>query len=252
MTPAFNVWMPSPDSGTSTSTVVSAVAATSSSVWPTPTVSTRIRSNPNASSTSATSSVVVARPPCALRIRMESVSLDPGVFIRSMATRGAQGGLATTTEEVADVLEAFGFDRILIETVGVGQTELDVAATAETTVLVLVPESGDGIQTLKAGVMEIADVYVINKSDRPGADKLRQEVEVMLGIRRGNAFRHVAPHHTARPRAGKDGGGRGRAATTPSGSRRFSRLWRRAARESPSSPLPWTATTPILRRAVGW
>jgi len=129
------------------------------------------------------------------RIRMESVSLDPGVFIRSMATRGAQGGLATTTEEVADVLEAFGFERILIETVGVGQTELDVAATAETTVLVLVPESGDGIQTLKAGVMEIAEVYVINKSDRPGADKLKQEVEVMLGIRRGNAFAHVRPHH---------------------------------------------------------
>jgi len=129
------------------------------------------------------------------RIRMESVSLDPGVFIRSMATRGAQGGLATTTEEVADVLEAFGFDRILIETVGVGQTELDVAATAETTVLVLVPESGDGIQTLKAGVMEIADLYVINKSDRPGGDKLKQEVEVMLGIRRGNAFAHVRPHH---------------------------------------------------------
>jgi LAO/AO transport system kinase len=129
------------------------------------------------------------------RIRMESVSLDPGVFIRSMATRGAQGGLATTTEEVADVLEAFGFDRILIETVGVGQTELDVAATAETTVLVLVPESGDGIQTLKAGVMEIAELYVINKSDRPGADQLKQEVEVMLDIRRGNAFAHVPAHH---------------------------------------------------------
>ena len=144
------------------------------------------------------------------RIRMESVSLDPGVFIRSMATRGAQGGLATTTEEVADVLEAFGFDRILIETVGVGQTELDVAATAETTVLVLVPESGDGIQTLKAGVMEIAELYVINKSDRPGADKLKQEVEVMLGIRRGNAFRHVQAHHgrpdgrTVRRPAGAD------------------------------------------------
>ncbi len=129
------------------------------------------------------------------RIRMESVSLDPGVFIRSMATRGAQGGLATTTEEVADVLEAFGFERILIETVGVGQTELDVAATAETTVLVLVPESGDSIQTLKAGVMEIAELYVINKSDRPGADKLKQEVEVMLGIRRGNAFAQARPHH---------------------------------------------------------
>jgi LAO/AO transport system kinase len=129
------------------------------------------------------------------RIRMESVSLDPNVFIRSMATRGAHGGLATTTEEVADLLEAFGFQRIIIETVGVGQTELDIARTAETTVLVLVPESGDGIQTLKAGVMEIADLYVVNKSDRMGADKLRQEVEVMLGIRRGNAFRHVTPHH---------------------------------------------------------
>ncbi len=129
------------------------------------------------------------------RIRLESVSLDAGVFIRSMATRGSQGGLATTTEEVADVLDAFGFDRILIETVGVGQTELDIAGTAETTVLVLVPESGDGIQALKAGVMEIAQVYVINKSDRPGADKLKQEVEAMLGIRRGNAFAHVPPHH---------------------------------------------------------
>ncbi|HYL20438.1 MAG TPA: methylmalonyl Co-A mutase-associated GTPase MeaB [Gemmatimonadales bacterium] len=129
------------------------------------------------------------------RIRMESVSLDPHVFIRSMATRGAHGGLATTTEEVTDLLEAFGFQRIIVETVGVGQTELDIARTAETTVLVLVPESGDGIQTLKAGVMEIADLYVVNKSDRAGADKLRQEVEVMLGIRRGNAFRHVAPHH---------------------------------------------------------
>jgi GTPase len=138
------------------------------------------------------------------RIRMESASLDPNVFIRSMATRGAHGGLATTTEEVADLLEAFGFARIIVETVGVGQTELDIARSAETTVLVLVPESGDGIQTLKAGVMEIADVYVVNKSDRPGADKLRGEVEVMLGIRRGNAFRHVAPHHrpdrrTSRP-----------------------------------------------------
>ena len=143
------------------------------------------------------------------RIRMESVSTDPGVFIRSMATRGSLGGLAVTTEEVADLLDAFGFDRILIETVGVGQTELDIARTAESTVLVLVPESGDGIQTLKAGVMEIADVYVMNKSDRPGADKLRQEIEVMLGIRRGNAFRHMSAHH------GKTSGegGRGRAKT---------------------------------------
>ncbi len=139
------------------------------------------------------------------RIRMESVSLDPGVFIRSMATRGALGGLATTTEEVADVLDAYGFDRILVETVGVGQTELDVARTAQSTILVLVPESGDGIQTLKAGVMEIADVYVINKSDRPGADRLRQEIEVTLGLRRGNAFRNIRPHHAPQPRPGTPG-----------------------------------------------
>lgn len=129
------------------------------------------------------------------RIRMETASTDPGVFIRSMATRGSIGGLATTTEEVCDVLEAFGFERILIETVGVGQTELDVARSAETTVLILVPESGDGIQTLKAGVMEVADVYVINKADRPGAEKMQREIEIMLGIRRGNAYRHVGAHH---------------------------------------------------------
>jgi LAO/AO transport system kinase len=145
------------------------------------------------------------------RIRMESASLDPEVFIRSMATRGAHGGLATTTEEVTDLLEAFGFARILVETVGVGQTELDIARSADTTVLVLVPESGDGIQTLKAGVMEIADVYVVNKGDRPGAEKLRQEVEAMLGIRRGQAFRHIAPHHGSRGRSGGAAGGVGRA-----------------------------------------
>jgi GTPase len=131
------------------------------------------------------------------RIRMEAVSTDPDVFIRSMATRGSHGGLATTTAEVADVLEAFGFDRVILETVGVGQTELDIARTADSTALVLVPESGDGIQALKAGVMEIADVFVVNKSDRPGADRLKQEIEVMLGIRRGNAYRHVGGHHKA-------------------------------------------------------
>jgi LAO/AO transport system kinase len=129
------------------------------------------------------------------RIRMESVALDPGVFIRSMATRGSLGGLATTTREVCDVLDAGGFDRILIETVGVGQSELDVARTADSTVLVLVPESGDGIQTLKSGVMEIGDVFVVNKADRPGADRMRQEIEITLGIRSGRALRHVRPHH---------------------------------------------------------
>ena len=161
------------------------------------------------------------------RIRMESVSLDPGVFIRSMATRGSLGGLATTTEEVCDVLDAFGFDRILIETVGVGQTELDVARTAETTVLVLVPEAGDAIQTLKAGVMEIADIFVINKADRPGAERLQRDVEVMLGIRRGNAFRHVGAHHAPRPAADRAHG----QTTAP---RRV-----HAPPDAPAAPAPW-------------
>jgi LAO/AO transport system kinase len=96
---------------------------------------------------------------------------------------------------VAVVLDAFGFERIIIETVGVGQSELAIAGSADTTALMLVPESGDGVQVLKAGVMEIADLYLVNKADRPGADRLVQEVDIMLGIRRGSAFRHVGQHH---------------------------------------------------------
>jgi LAO/AO transport system kinase len=129
------------------------------------------------------------------RVRMESVALDPGVFIRSMATRGSLGGLAAATREVADVLDAFGFDRLLIETVGVGQSELDVARTADSTMLILVPESGDSIQTLKAGVMEVADIFVVNKADRPGADRLRNDVELMLGLRKGVSFGNMPAHH---------------------------------------------------------
>ena len=129
------------------------------------------------------------------RIRMESVALDPGVFIRSMATRGSLGGLAAATREVADVLDAFGIERILIETVGVGQSELDIARTADSSVVVLVPESGDSIQTLKAGLMEIADIFVVNKADRPGSDRLRHELELMLGLRGGNTLKNVPAHH---------------------------------------------------------
>jgi LAO/AO transport system kinase len=143
------------------------------------------------------------------RIRMESVALDQGVYIRSMATRGSLGGLATTTREVCDLFDAAGFDRILVETVGVGQSELDVARMADSTVLVLVPESGDGIQTLKSGVMEVADIFVVNKADRVGAEKLRQEIEVTLGIRRGNAFRNMPAHHGIRA-DGRTGGLAGR------------------------------------------
>jgi LAO/AO transport system kinase len=129
------------------------------------------------------------------RIRMESVAMDRGVYIRSMATRGSLGGLATTTREVCDVLDAGGFQRILIETVGVGQSELAVTGMADSTVLLLVPESGDAIQTLKSGVMEAADLYVVNKADRPGADQLAREIEVTLGIRMGTAFRGMKVHH---------------------------------------------------------
>jgi len=129
------------------------------------------------------------------RIRMESVALDPGVFIRSMATRGSLGGLAAATREVADVYDAFGIEVILIETVGVGQSELDIARTADSSIVVLVPESGDSIQTLKAGLMEIADLYVVNKADRPGADRLRNELELMLGLRAGASMRDMPAHH---------------------------------------------------------
>jgi LAO/AO transport system kinase len=129
------------------------------------------------------------------RIRMEEVALDPGVYIRSLATRGSLGGLSAATRETCDVLDAFGVDRILIETVGVGQSELDVARTADTSLVVLVPESGDSIQTLKAGVMEIADVFTVNKADRPGADRLRNEIEIMLGMRAGATMRNVPAHH---------------------------------------------------------
>ena len=129
------------------------------------------------------------------RIRMEDVALDPGVYIRSLATRGSLGGLSAATREACDVLDAFGIDRILIETVGVGQSELDVARTADTSLVVLVPESGDSIQTLKAGLMEIADIFTVNKADRPGADRLRNELEIMLGMRTGATMKNVPAHH---------------------------------------------------------
>lgn len=119
------------------------------------------------------------------RIRMNDLATDPGIFIRSMASRGSLGGLATTTTEVLDVMEAFGFPKLLVETVGVGQTELEIAGTADTVVVVLVPESGDGIQAMKAGLMEIADVFVVNKADRPGADRLVKEIQTAIHFRSG-------------------------------------------------------------------
>jgi LAO/AO transport system kinase len=129
------------------------------------------------------------------RVRMESVALDPGVFIRSMATRGSLGGIAATTRELCDVMDAFGKDRILIETVGVGQSELEIARTADQSVVILVPESGDSIQTMKAGLMEIADLFVVNKADRSGADRVKHDLEIMLGLRGGLALGDEAAHH---------------------------------------------------------
>jgi LAO/AO transport system kinase len=117
------------------------------------------------------------------RVRMNDVEMDDGVFIRSMASRGSLGGLSKKTREAADVLDAAGFDILLFETVGVGQSELDVAGAADTTVVVLVPESGDGIQAMKAGLMEIADFFVLNKADRPGAEQAVMSIKMILGFR---------------------------------------------------------------------
>ncbi len=123
------------------------------------------------------------------RIRMQSLSTDEGVYIRSMATRGHLGGLAPAAHDVVTVLEAAGCQVVLIETVGVGQDEVEVARLADVTLLLLVPGMGDDVQTFKAGVMEIADVFVINKADRPGADRVEQEITAMLSVTpRANAW----------------------------------------------------------------
>ncbi len=173
------------------------------------------------------------------RIRMEEVALDPGVFIRSMATRGSLGGLASATRDVCDVLDAFGMDVILIETVGVGQSELDVARTADTTLVVLVPESGDSIQTLKAGVMEIADIFTVNKADRPGADRLRNDLELMLGLRPGATGGHeAAGHHGVDLRS---------LAPEEKEALRDAMNPARAARKAASSEEPDRWTPPVLR-----
>jgi len=114
------------------------------------------------------------------RIRMTDLSTDAGVFIRSMATRGSLGGLSQRAQEAADLLDAFGYDIVLLETVGVGQSELDIVEAADSTIVVLVPESGDSIQAMKAGLMEIADIFVLNKADRQGADRFLLELQSII------------------------------------------------------------------------
>jgi LAO/AO transport system kinase len=116
------------------------------------------------------------------RIRMQQHYLDAGVFIRSMATRGSHGGLPQSAKGVIKLLDASGKDLILVETVGVGQTELDIVEAADTTVVILVPEAGDSIQAMKAGLMEIADIFVVNKADREGAERMLTELRLLMHL----------------------------------------------------------------------
>jgi LAO/AO transport system kinase len=116
------------------------------------------------------------------RIRMQEHFADPGIYIRSMATRGSLGGLARTTADVTTVLDASGRDLIMIETVGVGQDEVDIVRLADITILILVPGMGDDVQTIKAGIMEIADIFVINKSDRDGAEHVEREIRTLQSL----------------------------------------------------------------------
>ncbi|HYM21203.1 MAG TPA: methylmalonyl Co-A mutase-associated GTPase MeaB [Candidatus Kapabacteria bacterium] len=117
------------------------------------------------------------------RIRMQEIAMNDGVFVRSMATRGSLGGLSAKAKDAADILDAAGFDLVIFETVGVGQSELDIAKAADTTIVVLVPESGDAVQAMKSGLMEIADFFVLNKSDRDGAEQAVRALKTILTFR---------------------------------------------------------------------
>ena len=127
------------------------------------------------------------------RIRMEERTADPGVFIRSMASRGSHGGLARAAVDAGDVMDAFGFEEVLLETVGVGQAEYDVVSAADTVLVVLCPGAGDGIQAMKAGLLEVADVLVVNKTDVPGAERLVLDLEESVQIRRAAESAWIAP-----------------------------------------------------------
>lgn len=123
------------------------------------------------------------------RVRMTDHYRDPGVYIRSLSTRGHHGGLSRAAREIVKLLDAFGHDIIIIETVGVGQTELDVMDLADSTVVVTVPEGGDGVQVMKAGLNEIADLFVVNKADRDGADRIKAELELSVHLRPPDGWR---------------------------------------------------------------
>lgn len=123
------------------------------------------------------------------RVRMTDISTDPGVFIRSMGTRGALGGLSKAAHDAVRILDIFGMDYIFIETVGVGQSEVDIVKLADTVVMVMVPGLGDDIQAIKAGIMEIGDIFAVNKSDREGAERTATEIEVMLDFNKSSDYR---------------------------------------------------------------
>lgn len=127
------------------------------------------------------------------RIRMEERTTDPGVFIRSMASRDSHGGLARASVDACDVMDAFGFDEVLLETVGVGQAEYDVISAADTVVVVLCPGAGDTVQSMKSGLLEVADVLVVNKSDLPGADRLANDLIESVHIRQAGKTEWVTP-----------------------------------------------------------
>jgi LAO/AO transport system kinase len=138
------------------------------------------------------------------RLRMQDHALDSGVFIRSMGSRGNLGGLSGATHEAALVLDACGFDVVLVETLGVGQSEVDVIRISDTVCLVLVPGAGDDVQVMKAGIMEIADIFVVNKSDRDGAEKVALDVKVMLDLATGRDWRPPVSLASAREGSGID------------------------------------------------
>lgn len=138
------------------------------------------------------------------RIRMEERTLDPGVYIRSMATRGSHGGLARAAIDACDAMDACGFDEILIETVGVGQAEYDIVSAADTVLVVLCPGAGDGIQAMKAGILEVADVLVVNKADLPGADRLVLDLEEAVHIRQAGNVAWNTPVVSCSAATGQD------------------------------------------------
>ena len=166
------------------------------------------------------------------RIRMRDLAGDPGIFIRSMASRGNLGGLAWATADAVKVLDAAGFDLVIVETVGAGQAEVDIARTAHTTVVVEVPGLGDDIQAIKAGILEIADVFAVNKADQEGADHAVMALRMMLDLNSGGA--HTVMHHgRLMDVAGQREEVRNRARP---GGRRSTRRWPRGGRASSSWP----------------